>query len=239
MDLTEREEGAPLFDPGRTRAMTSPLPRSRMLPHAELRWVFLAEHLMSMPAIRSRQHIWTVDEVERLVEEREGYTPRYELVDGELLVTPAPSRRHQRIVGELFARLREYVIANRLGEVCFGRARLTADTRFEPDIFVIPSIDGRRPPADDSAIIDASLIVEVLSSASLRHDRFTKRRFFQTHGVPAYWIVDPDGESVEIWRPGDDRPEVRDDEVTWQPAGAALPFRLDIRAFFSEVSDEE
>ena len=121
---------------------------------------------------------------------------------------------------------------------CSGKRR--EDQRsFLAVVIALPSIDGRRPPADDSAIIDASLIVEVLSSASLRHDRFTKRRFFQTHGVPAYWIVDPDGESVEIWRPGDDRPEVRDDEVTWQPAGAALPFRLDIRAFFSEVSDEE
>jgi len=210
-----------------------------MLDDAELRLLSRAEHLMSMPAVRPRHRIWTVDEVERLVEEREGYTPRYELVDGELLVTPAPSGRHERIVGELFARLREYVIANRLGEARFGRARLTLDTRFEPDLFVVPSVDGKRPRIDDAAIITTSLIIEVLSPSSLRHDRFTKRRFFQRHDVPVYWIVDPDGESVEIWRPGDDRPEVRDDDVTWEPAGSAQPFRLDIRAFFSEVSDEE
>ena len=208
-----------------------------MLVDAELRPLLLAEHLMAMPALRPRHRIWTVDEVERLVAEREGYTPRYELVDGELLVTPAASGRHERIVGELFARLREYVIANHLGEVRFGRARLTLDTRFEPDLFVVPSVDGKRPRADDAAIIEASLIVEVLSPSSLRHDRFTKRRFFQRHGVPVYWIVDPDGESIEIWRPGDERPEVRDDVATWLPETATSDFTLDIKEFFAEVAD--
>jgi len=211
-----------------------------MLADAELRSVFRAEHLMAMPAVRrSSRRMWTLEEVERLVKEREEHTPRYELVDGELLVTHAPTSRHQRIVVELMARLREYVVANRLGEVRLGLARLTSDTRFEPDIFVVPSVDGKRPRADDSVMINASLIIKVLSPSSLRHDRFTKRRFFQRHGVPAYWIIDPDGESIEIWRPGDDRPDVRDDEVTWEPAGSALPFRLDIGAFFSDVSDEE
>ena len=120
---------------------------------------------------------------------------------------------------------------------CSGKRR--EDQRsFLAVVIALPSIDGRRPPADDSAIIDASLIVEVLSPSSLRHDRFAKRRFFQKHGVPAYWIVDPDGESIEIWRPGEERPEVRDDETAWQPEGAAQAFHLDIKEFFSEVSDE-
>ena len=190
---------------------------------------------MSMPAVR--HGIWTPEEVDRLVDEREGRSPRYELVDGELLVTPAPTGRHERIVAELFALLREYVMANRLGEVRFGRARITADSRFEPDLFVVPSVDGKRPRIDDSAIIGVSLVLEVLSPSSLRHDRFTKRRFFQRHGVPVYWIVDPDGESIEIWRPGDERPEVRDDVATWLPETATSGFTLDIKQFFAEVAD--
>ena len=191
---------------------------------------------MAMPALL--HHVWTPDEVDRLIDAREEKWPRYELVDGELLVTPAPNNRHQRIVGELFVLLRQFVIANRLGEVRFGHAHLTHDSRFEPDLFVVPSVNGKRPRADDAVLIDASLIVEVLSPSSLRHDRFTKRRFFQRRGVPVYWIVDPDGESIEVWRPGDERPEVSDECVVWQPEGAAMPFELDVRRFFAEVADD-
>src|SRR4051794_22553473 len=103
-----------------------------MLEHAELRFVFDAEHLMVMPALRRR--VWTPDEIDRLVDEREDLTPRYELVDGELLVTAAPTDHHQRIVAELFAPLREYVNRERIGEVRLGpaRARIAAGARFEP-----------------------------------------------------------------------------------------------------------
>src|SRR5689334_22827690 len=111
---------------------------SATVGHAELRFFFLAEHYMAMPAIA--KHVWTIEEVEQLMEERPGYTPRYELVDGELLVTPAPAGRHQRILAELFVLVRDYVNRHRLGEARFspGTVRLTPDSRFEPDLYVIP-----------------------------------------------------------------------------------------------------
>jgi hypothetical protein len=101
--------------------MTQPKAHPHTLGDAELRRVFHAEHLMSMPALHQRR--WTMDDVERLADEQVEPIQRYELVDGELLVTASPTDRHQRIVGELFVLLREYVKRHRLGEVRLGPAR--------------------------------------------------------------------------------------------------------------------
>src|SRR5262249_11546947 len=110
---------------------------------AELPSHLAAEQIMSMPAIHPRR--WSAAEVERLVDEREGLTPRYELVDGELLVTPAPSLRHQRIIFGLAFALREFLSRERLGEIRLGPKvlKLVLGERYEPDLFVVPAIDGR------------------------------------------------------------------------------------------------
>jgi Uma2 family endonuclease len=207
------------------------------MSHAELRFSRRAEQVMSMPAVHSRR--WTIEEVDRLAEERPESSPRYELVDGELLVTPAPSTRHQRIILNLAVLLKAYVDTNRLGELRLGpgEARLTPDSRFEPDIFVVPAIDGRMPREADP-VTRLSVAIEVLSPSSSRHDRITKRRFFQAHGVPEYWVVDGEAEAFEVWHPGDERAALLDDRLTWQPNLGATPFDLDLAEFFVSVADE-
>ena len=82
------------------------------------------------------------------------------------------------------------------------------------------------------------LAIEILSPGSVRHDKITKRRFFQTHGVPDYWVVDGDAETFEVWQPRDERPAVLDQELVWRPAGATEPFVLDVAQFFRDVSDD-
>jgi Uma2 family endonuclease len=191
---------------------------------------------MSMPALRS--HPWTIEEVERLIDEREGRTPRYELADAELLVSPSPTLRHQRIVARLMLWLAPYVDRWRLGEALPGVAvRLMPKNYFEPDLCVIPAVGGKRRGVEP--VTSLLLAVEVLSPGSIRHDRITKRKFFQRHGVPGYWLVDGDAEAVEIWSPSDTRPVIEDERLTWAPAGAPEPFVLDLREFFAEVADEE
>jgi Uma2 family endonuclease len=204
---------------------------------AELRSSRRAEQVMSMPALRRRR--WTIEEVERLVDEREELSPRYELVNGELLVTPAPNGRHQRIILALTMRLQPYVVLHRLGEIRLGpgEARLTRDSRFEPDIFLIPAIDGRMPRAADP-VTRLSLAIEVLSPSSARHDRITKRRFFQSHGVPEYWVVDGEAEAFEVWHPSDERAALLDERLVWQPGAEVAPFELDVKTFFASVADE-
>ena len=192
---------------------------------------------MAMPAVQPRR--WTRPEVDRLIDERPGYTPRYELVDGELLVTPAPSRRHQRIILRLVLLLEPYVTKHKLGEVFLGPAELPLVTgeRYEPDLFVIPLVGGRRAP-EDLELMPAVLICEALSPGSARHDRLIKRNAFRRNGVPDYWIIDGDAEVFEVWRPGDERPAVVDERLVWRPAGAPGPFELDVREFFASIAND-
>jgi Uma2 family endonuclease len=191
---------------------------------------------MVMSAIRP--HRWTRVEVDRLIDERPGYVPRYELVDGELLVTPAPSHRHQRIVLRLAALLSPYVAEHKLGEIFLGPAELPLVTgeRYEPDLFIVPLVGGRRPPTP-LGITTPILVSETLSPGSGRHDRITKRRAFQTNRVAEYWIIDADAEVFEVWRPDDERPAVVDERLVWSPVGATVPFELDVHAFFASVAD--
>jgi Uma2 family endonuclease len=171
-----------------------------------------------------------------LVDERSGLTPRYELVDGELLVTPAPSGRHQRIIFRLAQLLAPYLAEHKIGEIFLGPAelRLVTGERYEPDLFVVPLVDGRRAP-DNLELTKALLICETLSPGSSRHDRITKRRAFQRNGVPEYWIIDGDAEAFEVWR-ADISPRIIDERVVWMPAGASVPFELDVREFFASVA---
>src|SRR6185295_3173973 len=93
---------------------------------AELLFHRRAEQTMVMPAIARR---WTREEVLRLIEDHPDPTPRYELVDGVLLVSPSPSRAHQRAVRELFLLLASYERAEpAIGEVCIS----PSDTEPEP-----------------------------------------------------------------------------------------------------------
>jgi hypothetical protein len=131
-----------------------------MLARAELRRIPHAEQIMSMPV--ARRDGWTLADVDLLVDDREGLSPRYELVGGELLVTPAPTGRHQRIILRLAFVLQPYLSRHGSGEVVLGPARLqlVSGERYEPDLFVVPSIDGRTPPAD-AARVPCSLLEQV------------------------------------------------------------------------------
>lgn len=208
-----------------------------MVRRAELRLEFRAEQIMSMPVVRPRR--WTVEEVEQLVDERPGLTPRYELVDGELLVTPAPTHRHQRLILQLALLLQPYLTRQGIGEVFLGPAELKLATgeRYEPDLFVIAADGGRRPAMRDT-LVRPLLICESLSPGSSRHDRITKRRSFQRNAVPEYWIIDGDAQAFEVWRPDDERPALVDERLVWIPAGAGDAFELDVTSFFSSVEDD-
>ncbi len=164
---------------------------------------------------------------------------RYEVVDGELLVTPAPSLAHQAAIQALYERIKPYVHAHRIGRVLLSPADIELDPRtlVQPDLFVAPPVAGRLPRSW-AEIGTLLLAVEVLSPATARADRQVKRRRYQRHGVPEYWVVDLDARLVERWRPSDDRPEILTDRLEWRPVGGIPPLALDLTAVFTEALDQ-
>lgn len=121
---------------------------------------------------------------------------RYELIDGCLVVTPAPSPLHQVVLGNLHLAL---------NAGCPGDLRvlfapldvaLAVDTVMQPDLLV-----ARRSDFTARDLPKAPLLaVEVLSPSTRRIDLTLKRDRLQAAGCPSYWVVDPGGPSVTAWQ---------------------------------------
>jgi Uma2 family endonuclease len=188
---------------------------------------------MGMPALPTTG--WTVDMLGMLPDDGK----RYEIIDGELFVTPAPSPAHQRAVGALYRRLYAYLEGSTAGEVLFSPADVRAGPRtsVQPDLFVVRGSERIGPhgwPDLNSLLVTA----EVLSPSTARADRTAKRRLYQREGVSEYWLVDLDSRLVERWRPGDERPEILGDTLEWRIEGAVEPLIIDVPALFAEVFRE-
>ena len=160
---------------------------------------------------------------------------RYEVVRGELLVTPAPRLWHQEIVGRLYMATSRYLNKEPIGHAFQAPADISwsPDTLVQPDVFVVPLAEART--MDWARIATLLLVAEVLSPSSRRADRFSKRLEYQRHDVPVYWIVDPDERVVEIWTPGDSFPLFEQQRLAWHPAGAATPLQIDLGELFRPV----
>ena len=126
---------------------------------------------------------------------------RYELVYGEVHVTPAPATRHQIVLQNLSVHLGSYVLQNRLGEVCQAPldVRLGAETVLRPDLIFISN--ARAGIIQENWIEGApDLAVEILSSSTAGHDRATKLPIYAEACVPEVWFVDPKAKTVEVLR---------------------------------------
>lgn len=123
----------------------------------------------------------------------------YELLDGDLLVSPAPSLRHQRLVRKLLVFLAEYLARGGRGEVFTSPigVKLSELDVPEPDLSVVLAEHSFR--LGEQAIEGPpDLVVEVLSPGSARRDLGPKRELYERSGVQEYWIVDPAAERIEV-----------------------------------------
>ena len=124
---------------------------------------------------------------------------RYELIHGEVHVTPAPSTKHQWVSINLSSSLGPHVAQNGLGQVFFSPldVRLAPDLAVQPDLIFVSKaragiiLEGYIAGAPD-------LVVEILSPSTAAHDRATKLALYAEAGVPEVWFIDPMTVTVEI-----------------------------------------
>lgn len=125
---------------------------------------------------------------------------RYEFLEGELLVTPAPSRRHQAVSMALSGHLWRFTLEQSLGEIlCAPLDLILPDGNIlQPDILFIK--ESRRPADELQGGVHGApdLVIEILSPTSVQRDTVQKREVYSRNGVQEYWIVDPTGTSVEV-----------------------------------------
>jgi len=123
----------------------------------------------------------------------------YEVVNGVLYMTPAPSWSHQEVVLEIAAHLRSYIQLRKLGGVFVAPidVALASNTVFQPDVVVLLKT-GRDKLRDNHIVGAPDLVVEVVSPGSALYDRHDKNVAYAQAGVPEYWIVDTAAHTVEL-----------------------------------------
>lgn len=169
---------------------------------------------------------WTLEELHSLPDDGS----KYELIHGELFVTPPPTDNHETILARLSRVLDPYVAEQRLGFVYHPRAVVRFEgSEVEPDLMV------RLPQADRKADWKGAplpiLVVEVLSPYTRRRDRMQKLDFYMEIGIAEYWILDPERESITIVRRGDE-PREEMEQVVWEPSGATAALSVSVSSLF-------
>lgn len=153
---------------------------------------------------------------------------RYEIVDGELFVTPSPRFRHQEVVTSLARTLGGLSDEHGLGKVVVGpiTVRLHDELVLEPDVVFVSA--ERLHMVDPEGIIDGApdLVIEVLSPSNHAYDRNLKRKHYLDNGVAEVWIVDADERTVEAWRPGAHRGVIAREALSWEIGGRRLDVSL-------------
>ena len=125
---------------------------------------------------------------------------RYELLEGELNVTPAPSTKHQTTSGNVFVLLAHYIKERDLGKLFHAPIDVILEPTsvLQPDLLFVSK--ARQQIITERAVEGApDLVIEILSPGTSRTDRVTKAQIYARHTVPAYWIVDPEQEAIEIY----------------------------------------
>jgi Uma2 family endonuclease len=127
---------------------------------------------------------------------------RHELIDGEHFVTPTPKRKHQAVSSNLHGLIWSYLQTQPIGRI-FSAPFDVILSNFdvvEPDLLYISS--DRMAQIETSPWVRGapSLVVEIISPGTRKRDVIVKRRLYDRFGVDEYWIVDPELDSIDVYR---------------------------------------
>ena len=137
---------------------------------------------------------YTVEDYERLEE-----GAPYQLISGDLVMTPSPTPFHQHILYKLILSLGFFIEREKLGILLPAPldVYLTENDVYQPDLIFICAEHAREVRKDKLHIIP-DLVVEVLSPSTAYHDFTRKKEIYCACGVTEYWIIDPEQETIEI-----------------------------------------
>ena len=143
---------------------------------------------------------------------------RHELINGEHYVTPTPFTQHQRISGNLSAAIHHHSQQTKQGRVFAAPTDVvfTETDVVQPDLLYIAK-EQEHLITRENIQGAPDLIVEILSNSTRRRDERLKRNLYEQHGVKEYWIVDPELDSVKLYRLHDGRYATPQELSTEQP----------------------
>lgn len=138
---------------------------------------------------------WTVDDYLMMGEIK---TP-CQLINGELIMSPAPAPIHQRVLRELF---QIFYDAKLSGETFFAPIDLYINDRnvFQPDLVYLSS-ENKSSITNRGIEGPIDIVAEIISPSNCYTDRNQKKKSYLAFGVREYWIVDPGNETIEIYTP--------------------------------------
>lgn len=127
--------------------------------------------------------------------------PYYELIDGDLYMSPSPRRDHQNILLNLATALRVYLRQHPLGKLYVAPSDVlfTDDQILNPDVYFVRE-ERSEILTDYGASGAPDLVVEILSPSTATRDLGRKREIYAESGVEEFWVVSPKTQTVEVYR---------------------------------------
>ena len=165
--------------------------------------------------------MWTVADVEALSEDGN----RYEILHGELLVTPLPSNGHQSVAADLTYLVMQWCRTNTGWAVRAPGGMFVSETNwFEPDLCVYATTQRTDVPWREMP--PPLLVVEILSRSTAKRDRHRKRPAYLANGVGEVWLIDRSARMIERWTATSEFPETFHGSIIWTPDPLLPPLTI-------------